>query len=311
MTASEALAHIRKVGLEKETVYYCYVIDKNRKLLGIVSLKDLVLTEPATRIEELMFKNFVSVRTAIDQEEAANLLKKYDLLALPVVDRDDKLVGIITVDDLMDVVDVEATEDIQMLAAVVPTEHAYLELNWTSLLQRRLPWLLALLFIEIFAAAVLKHYSPELQTIVPLLFFLPALIATGGNTGTQSATMVIRALATGDLQMGDILRVLRREIFVGLSLSCILSAIIFMIARVLVPGWGDVPAILIALTVGLGLGVVVTVSSLAGTTLPFVLKMMRLDPALMSGPFVSTTVDVAGLIIYLEIARHVFKRFVT
>jgi magnesium transporter len=309
MTAGEALQRIREVGLKKETVYYTYVIDKNRKLLGIISLKDLVLSDPETRIEELMFKNVISCRTIMDQEEAANLLKKYDLLALPVVDRDDKLVGIITVDDLMDVLDVEATEDIQMMAAVVPTERAYLEVNWRSMLQRRLPWLMTLLFIELLAALVLKHYSPEVQTVVPLLFFLPALIATGGNTGTQSSTMVIRALATGDIRLGDILRVVRREIFVGLSLSLILGIVIFMVARVLVPGSGGVPAIFIALTVGMGLGVVVTVANLAGTTLPFLLKTMRLDPALMSGPFISTTVDVAGLIIYLEIARHVLSRF--
>lgn len=311
MTASEALDHIRQVGLRKETVYYSYVIDKNRKLLGIVSLKDLVLTDPATPIEDLMFKTVISVRTTMDQEEAAHLLKKYDLLALPVVDREDKLVGIITVDDLMDVVEVEATEDIQMMAAVVPTERAYLEVNWRSMVQRRLPWLMALLFIELLSAAVLKHYSLEVQAVVPLLFFLPALIATGGNTGTQSSTMVIRALATGDIRLGDILRVVRREILVGLSLSVILSGIIFVVARVLVPSWGGVPAISIALTVGLGLGVVVTVSNLAGTMLPFVLKMMGLDPALMSGPFISTTVDVAGLIIYFEIARRFLQRFMT
>ena len=311
MTAGEALAHIRKVGLEKETVYYCYVIDKNRRLLGIVSLKDLVLTDPATRIEELMFKNFVSVRTTIDQEEAANLLKKYDLLALPVVGRDDKLVGIITVDDLMDVMDVEATEDIHMLAAVVPTEHAYLEVNWTGMVQRRLIWLLPLLFIELLAAIVLKHYSVDIQTVLPLLFFLPALIATGGNTGTQASTMVIRALATGDLRLGDILRVVRREIFVGLALSFVLSSVLFVMAGLFIRPGEQVPAILIALTIGLGLGVVVTVSNLAGTVMPFVLKMLRLDPALMSAPFISTTVDVAGLIIYLEIARRVFERFVT
>ncbi len=311
MIAGEALEHIRKVGLEKETVYYCYVIDKNRRLLGIVSLKDLVLTDPATRIEELMFKNFVSVRTTIDQEEAANLLKKYDLLALPVVGRDDKLVGIITVDDLMDVMDVEATEDIHMLAAVVPTEHAYLEVNWTGMVQRRLIWLLPLLFIELLAAIVLKHYSLDIQTVLPLLFFLPALIATGGNTGTQASTMVIRALATGDLRLGDILRVVRREIFVGLALSFVLSSVLFVMAGLFIPPGEQVPAILIALTIGLGLGVVVTVSNLAGTVMPFVLKMLRLDPALMSAPFISTTVDVAGLIIYLEIARRVFERFVT
>ena len=311
MTAGEALEHIRKVGLEKETVYYCYVIDKNRRLLGIVSLKDLVLTDPATRIEELMFKNFVSVRTTIDQEEAANLLKKYDLLALPVVGRDDKLVGIITVDDLMDVMDVEATEDIHMLAAVVPTEHAYLEVNWTGMVQRRLIWLLPLLFIELLAAIVLKHYSVDIQTVLPLLFFLPALIATGGNTGTQASTMVIRALATGDLRLGDILRVVRREIFVGLALSFVLSSVLFVMARLFIDPGEQVPAILIALTIGLGLGVVVTVSNLAGTVMPFVLKMLRLDPALMSAPFISTTVDVAGLIIYLEIARRVLERFVT
>ncbi len=311
MTAGEALAHIRKVGLEKETVYYCYVIDKDRRLLGIVSLKDLVLTDPATRIEELMFKNFVSVRTTIDQEEAANLLRKYDLLALPVVGRDDKLVGIITVDDLMDVMDVEATEDIHMLAAVVPTEHAYLEVNWTGMVQRRLIWLLPLLFIELLAAIVLKHYSVEILTVLPLLFFLPALIATGGNTGTQASTMVIRALATGDLRLGDVLRVVRREIFVGLALSFVLSSVLFVMVGLLIDPGEQVPAILIALTIGLGLGVVVTVSNLAGTVMPFVLKMLRLDPALMSAPFISTTVDVAGLIIYLEIARRVLERFVT
>jgi magnesium transporter len=303
LTAAQALEHIRAVGLDKETIYNCYVIDNKRTLLGVVPLRNLVLADPQRPVLDIMAKKLIKIHTTADQEEAANLLKKYDLLAVPVVDAENKLVGIVTVDDVIDVIDEEATEDIHKMAAVVPVEEAYLQTRFRDLMWRRVIWLAALLFIEIIAAKVLQHYNALLTAIVALAFFLPALSATGGNTGVQSATMIIRALAIGEIHLRDFWRIVSRESLMSLAISVTLGTIIAIIVYVAFPtevqAHPNLPFLM-----GIDLAVVVTVANMAGTFLPLVLRLFRLDPAVMSGPFISTLIDVACLVIYFEIARR-------
>jgi len=296
MSVEEALAHIKKVGIEKETVYYSYVLDKETRLIGIVSLKKLVLADSATKISEIMHKDVIKVSAFTDQEEAANLFKHYDLLVLPVVDNNNKLLGIVTFDDLVDVLEEETTEDFERIAAVVPVEKPYMEAGFFELFWKRSFWLIVLVVLSSASSLVMKNYGGVIQRWISLTFFLPILIATGGNAGMQSAMMVIRGLTTGDIGIKDFFKVVFRESLLGLSLGVILAIVGLM--RVIVQE-GDG---LLSISVGVAMGFTVMVAAIMGAALPIIFRRLRLDPALMSGPLITTIVDVAGVFIYFQIA---------
>ncbi len=302
MTVEESLAKIRKLGFDGETVYALYVVDPvNHRLMGFVSLRKLVTASLGTRVSELMDENIASIDVNADQEEAADMLSRLDVIALPVVDQDKRMLGIITFDDVLDVLEEEFTEDAQMQAAIIPVEESYLSARVWDLAGRRMFWLVILLLAETIGVLFLRRYDQDLQTWIVLALFLPVMVATGGNTGTQAAALIIRALATGEADFGDIKAIIRRELIISALLSILLGAL----------GWGIVMVLegnaTIALCIGLGLAAIVTMSNLVGTLLPLLLERLRLDPALMSGPFISTLIDVAGLVIYLELSLAILN----
>lgn len=302
MTVQEALDKIRLFGKDMETVYACYVIGEHRKLLGIVSLRKLVTTQLDTKIEEIYETNFVSLRTSTDQEEALELFRRYDLIALPVVDSNGCMVGIVTFDDIMDVAAEEFREDMDRMAAVVPgSDVGFLEEKRRSEIFRRVPWLMVLLVVQAAAVFILQRYDQLLEFHIALSFFLPALIATGGNTGTQSASMVIRAIATGEVVLTDLARIALRAIAIGLALAAMLGVAAYVMALLI----NRDP--IIGLCVGIGVATVVILANLAGSILPLILKKLGLDPALMSSPFISTIVDIFGLVVYMEISRMILS----
>ena len=304
MTVGEALNKIRRFGRDLETVYACYVIGQRRKLLGFISLRKLVTSSLDVRIEDIYDRNFVYLSTDTPQEEAVDLLRRYDLIALPVLDSDGNMVGIVTFDDIMDVAEEEFREDMDRMAAVVPSaDHDFLDEPIVKGVWRRVPWLLILLVVQAAAASVLSQYDVLLEQFIAVAFFVPALTATGGNTGTQAAVMVIRALATGEVTMKDIGVLFWRSTLAGLLLAVLLGIGGFLLAVVI----NRSP--LIGVCVAGGMATVVILSNFAGTLLPLLLKRFGLDPALMSGPFISTLVDVAGLVVYLQISQLILIRF--
>ena len=305
MTVREALGRIRLFGKDMETVYACYIIGEHRRLLGFTSLRRLVTSPLDAMVKDLYEENFVFLRTDTPQEEAVESFRRYDLIALPVLDSGGNMVGIVTFDDIMDVAMEEFQEDMDRMAAVVPaeTDQGFLEEKISSTVWRRVPWLIMLLTIQAVAALILVRFESLLESFTALLFFLPALTATGGNTGTQSSSMVIRAIATGEVNQSDVKAVLMRAITGGLMLAAILGCVGFAISLLIKHD----P--MISICVGCGLGAVVTLSNLAGCLLPLGLKRFGLDPALMSGPFISTITDIFGLFIYLEISRFLLSTF--
>jgi magnesium transporter len=298
MTAREAIKRIRKIGLDKETVFYLYVIDEQRVLVGVVSLKDLVLADPETLVKDIMFDDFVAVYARDDQEEAANLAQKYDLLALPVLDNENRLVGIVTIDDLIDVLEEEVTEDFHKMAAITPTEEEYFETGIFRLMSRRVIWLILLLFTGGISGNIMKAYSHTIEAVVSLTFFIPMLLGTFGNSGTQSATLVIRGIATGEIESEDFFKVIRREVAVGLLLGVVLGFFGFL--RVYVSQYD----LWLSLSTGLTFLCALVAATLAGSSLPLIFKKLKLDPAVLAGPSITTIMDVMGLIIYFEMAKH-------
>jgi len=301
ISADEAIAKIRRIGLDKETIYYSYVIDEKGNLIGTVSLKDLLLAPPEQKIEEIMTTNFVLAHTYDDQEEAAGLLAKYDLTALPVVDHDQRLVGIITIDDVVDIITEEATEDIHKMAGMEAPEHPYFSTRFLTLGRKRVLWLVVLLVLSYLSSIVLKHYVDILQIVVPLAFFIPMLTGTCGNTGMQSATLVIRGLATGEIALKDFFKVFSREILMGVFLGVTLGLLSFIRARFV-----DINPF-IGIAVGIAVFISVVAANLIGAILPLILKKLKIDPAVSAGPFITTIIDVTSLILYFEIARIVFN----
>ncbi len=301
MTAGEAIETIRKTGLDKETIYYSYVTDCEGHLIGIVSLKDLLLADPEKKIEDIMTTTVVSVNTHDDQEEVAKILTKYDLVAIPVVDKDNKLVGIITVDDVVDVIHEEATEDFHKMAGIEAPDEPYFSTKFFVLGRKRALWLIILLITSYLSSIVLKHYSHILEVIVPLAFFIPMLTGTCGNTGMQSATLIIRGLATGEVELKDFFRIIFREMLMGTFLGIILGLFSFIRARFV-----DADPFL-GISVGIAVFVSVIVANMIGSILPMVLKRLKIDPAISAGPFISTLLDVTTLLIYFSIAEFIFK----
>ena len=301
MKVKDALQHIRKVGLSKETIYHCYVLDKEKRLKGVVSLKRLVLMDPEAKISEVMFKEVIKVNVYTDKEEAANIFKRYDLIVLPVVDNNDKLVGIVTFDDLVDVLEDEATEDFERIAAILPVERPYMEAGFFSVVWKRSFWLIVLVLLESISSLVIQKYSQTIQKWVALSFFIPILIDTGGNAGTQSATIIIRSLAIGEVRVKDFFKIIFRESLVGLFIGGIIALVGAIRVLLQQNNW------ILSVSVGFSMGITIFLAAIVGGVLPLVFKKLKLDPALMSGPLITTIVDVLGIFIYFQVA-HLFLK---
>ena len=301
MKVKDALQHIRKVGLSKETIYHCYVLDKKKRLKGVVSLKRLVLMDPEAKISEVMFKEVIKVNVYTDKEEAANIFKRYDLIVLPVVDNNDKLVGIVTFDDLVDVLEDEATEDFERIAAILPVERPYMEAGFFSVVWKRSFWLIVLVLLESISSLVIQKYSQTIQKWVALSFFIPILIDTGGNAGTQSATIIIRSLAIGEVRVKDFFKIIFRESLVGLFIGGIIALVGAIRVLLQQNNW------ILSVSVGFSMGITIFLAAIVGGVLPLVFKKLKLDPALMSGPLITTIVDVLGIFIYFQVA-HLFLK---
>lgn len=301
-TAAQAIEHIRKNHEEKETIYYSYILNENNQLLGIISLKDLVLSTQDLILKDLISEqNIIKIRADEDQEIGANLMQKYDLWALPVVTSNDTMLGIVTFDDIADVAEEEATEDIHKMAAMIPSEDGYLDNKFFDIFKNRIFWLIVLLVMQTITGMVLKRFSSVLDQVVALSFYIPLLIGTGGNAGTQSSTLVIRGMATGDIEIKDVWKLLRREILLAIIMGILLAILTY--ARVFYQESDNY----LALVVSLGLLATIIASMISGTVLPVIFNLLKLDPALMSGPFISTSIDILGLVIYLEIARLILN----
>lgn len=297
-----ALEHIRKVGLKKETVYHSYVLDEAKRLTGVVSLRKLVLSDPDANIRDVMGKSVIKVNAYTDKEEAAYIFKNYDLFALPVVDKENKLLGIITFDDFVDVLEEETTEDFEKIAAVVPVDKPYMEAPFFEVAWKRIFWLFVLVVVESFSGIVMQQHSSTIQNMIALTFFLPILIATGGNAGTQSATMIIRGLATGDLTVKDFVSIIVRESSMGFVIGIAMG--IFGLLRALMQqgNW------LLSVTVGISMCFTVIIATLMGACLPIMFRKFKLDPALMSSPLIATIVDVVGVAVYFGLASLILGR---
>ncbi|HHW81923.1 MAG TPA: magnesium transporter [Bacteroidales bacterium] len=303
MTVKNALDHVREIGLKKETVYTCYITNLHEKLIGIVSLRALVTEDPHKKIVDIMEQDVIVVSTKDDQEVVAEKFKRYDLLAIPVVDHEGRLTGIITVDDIIDVMEQEATEDFQIMAAMTPSEEEYLATNVFVLAKNRVIWLLVLLISATFTGSIMKNFSDTLEALILLGMFIPMLMDTGGNAGSQSSTLIIRGLATGDIKLTDVFRVLKKEFLISIICGVILSAVNFARIIIFEP---QVP-ILIALTVSVTLITTVMMAKVIGGLLPIAAKKLKLDPAIMAGPLITTIVDALSLIIYFNIAQAVLN----
>ena len=297
MKVSQAIKVIRDTVEEKENIYTCYVISEDRKLEGVVSLKELITSEDDIVIENIMNRNFVSVHTNDDQEIVADIIRKYDLIVLPVVDIENRLLGIITIDDVMDVIDKEATEDFHKMAGISPVEESYLKTNAFTMARQRIMWLIVLMISATFTGRIIKSYEDVLQSVVILASFIPMLMDTGGNAGAQSSTIVVRALALGDVTIKDIFKILRKEFFISFIVALVLAAINYLRLITLTKTSLDV-----ALTVSVTLIFVVIISKIIGASLPVVAKVLKLDPAIMAGPLITTILDALTLTIYFKFA---------
>lgn len=296
MTVKEAIDRIRKVGYDKETIYTLYVTDKERKLEGIISLKELILADESIRIEEVMHVDFISVVTTTDQEIVADTFRDYDLLALPVVDKENRLVGIITFDDVMDVIEDEITEDFHLMAGMQASEESYLDTSVMSLVKKRFPWLAFLMISAAFTRAIMEHYESLLSSIILLSANIPMLMGTSGNAGSQASTLMVRSIALGDVEFKDILKVLWKELRISLIIGTGLSLLNF-ISLYIIFGY----PLNISLIVSLTLIVTIALAKLIGSSLPILAKKIGLDPAIMANPMISTILDALVLITYFTI----------
>ena len=305
MTAEEAIKRIRRGAVDKETIYTCYVTDKNRKLIGYVTLKSLILAEDDTQITDIMGTDTISVTTTDDQEEVAGTFQKYDLSALPVVDKEERLVGIVTVDDAIDVMEEEATEDIEKMAAIMPTDKPYLKLSPFEIWKSRIPWLLLLMVSATFTGLIISSFESALAKWVALTAFIPMLMDTGGNTGSQASVTVIRALSLGDLEFSDFFRVVWKELRVAVLCAVSLAVVNFLKIQ-LVDVWlmhNTSVTVTVNLVICITLAFTIICAKLVGCTLPLLAKKLGFDPAVMASPFITTIVDALSLLIYFQVAR--------
>lgn len=299
MKVSEAIARIRATGEESESIYTCYVIDARRVLEGVVTLRELLLAEDDTVVEELMETDLIAARTTEDQEEAVQRMMKYDFISLPVVDQEDRLVGIVTVDDVMDVMEEETTEDFEKMAAMAPSEKPYLKTSVFTLAKNRIVWLLVLMVSSMITGGILGKYEAAFAAVPLLVTFIPMLTDTGGNAGSQSSTMIIRGMAVGEIELGDFLKVLWKELRVSLLVGLILSAVNFVRLEIQYPG-----NTMVSLTVAGAMLVTVVLAKSIGSMLPILAKRCHVDPTIMAAPLITTIVDAVSLIVYFNLAQR-------
>lgn len=298
MTVEQAIERIRKTGVDKQTINTCYVIDKNRRLEGITSIRRLILSNKDVLIKDIMKENYVSINTFDDQEYVANQFKKYDLVSMPVVDKEHRLVGIITIDDIVDIIDQENTEDFHKMAAMEPSEEEYLKTGVFELAKHRIIWLLVLMVSATFTGNIIRKSEDVLQSVVILASFIPMLMDTGGNSGSQSSTLVIRGLALGEIKLKDIFKVMWKEfrvsVVVGIALAIVNFLRVYFIEKV---------NFMVSITVCISLFFTVVLAKVVGGILPIVAKKLKLDPAIMASPLITTIVDAVALLIYFGIAK--------
>ena len=308
MTVEEAILRIRRQGVDKETIYTCYVLDKDRTLLGIVTVKDLLLAESDdTEIREIMTSNIISVTTQDDQEEVAKMFSKYNFLALPVVDTENRMVGIVTFDDAMDVMEEEATEDMEIMAAMTPSEKSYLKSSPFDLYKHRIPWLMLLMVSATFTGMIISSFESALALLPALTAFIPMLMDTGGNCGSQSSVTVIRALSLDELEFSDVLTVLWKEIrtavLCGITLAAVCFLKVMLIDRLLMGNTSI--SVSVDLVICLALAVTVVMAKMVGCSLPLLAKKLGFDPAVMASPFITTIVDALSLLVYFLFAKTI------
>lgn len=309
-TVGEAMAEIRRTGLDKETIYTLYVLDAQRKLLGTLPLRKLLLAQDDVKVETLMNQQFVCVHTTDDQELVADTVRKYDLISIPVVDHEERMIGIITIDDIVDVIEEENTEDFEKMAAMLPSEDEYLKTGVLTLAKNRMPWLLFLMISAIFTGMIITHYEDALKTSafgVVLTACIPMLMGAGGNCGSQASTLTIRGLALGEVELKDIFKLLWKEVRVGLIVGAVLSLVTFALYTFWL-GDGDATIaqrIPTALTIAVAVYITVIVAKAIGCTLPLLAKAVHLDPALMASPLITTIVDICSLLVLFSVATEV------
>ena len=300
ITASEALSRLKKQAFDRETIYYVYIIDNGRRLLGFISLKDILIANGNEVIKDIMDTNIISANVNDDKEQVAKKLSDYDLLAIPIVDADNKLIGIVTVDDVVDVIEQEDTEDIYKYGAAGDYVD-YMGSHPRIIAKQRIIWLLVLVAMGFVSGMVMEKYAHQLQAVIALAFFIPLLSGSGGNAGTQSSTVIIRGLATGEIYMKDIVKIFLKELSIGGMVGVAMGILAALRALVL----NKDP--LLAITVGSAMIATVIVATTLGAILPLLLKKMKQDPALMSGPFIASFVDIVSLLVYFRIALIVFS----
>lgn len=302
LTAQQAIRVLREQAREAETIYYVYVVNRENQLVGVFSLRDLIVAEPDTPVEEIMYTRVISVNVGTDQEEVARLVAKYDFLAIPVVNDDEELLGIVTVDDVLDVIEEEATEDIMRLTANIDVEGQEFEAGTWRRAKRRLPWLVGLLFGGLLAGNVIQNFSEVLEAMTVLAFFIHIMAGGPGNAATQSLAVVVRGLATGELDQREIVKVIWKEtrvgMFVGLVSGVVMAATAFI--------WQGIPQL--GLVVGVSLALSITFATLLGSFIPVVIYRLGIDPALASGPFITTLMDITSMIIYFSLAALLLLR---
>ncbi len=297
MTVEDAFTRIRRIAIDKETIYTCYVIDQNRKLLGLVSVKDLLLADYNCTIEEIMETNVIHVNTLEDKEDVARKFSKYDFLAMPVVDKEERLVGIVTVDDAIDVIQDENTEDIEKMAAITPSDKPYMQTGVITTWRNRVPWLLLLMISSAFTGGIIAGYETALSTCAVLTTFIPMFMGTAGNAGSQTSVAIIRGISLNEIEFKDIFRIMGKELSVAILCGLTLAAANFVKLMLI-----DRVSLMVALVVCVTLLTTVVVAKFVGCVLPMLAKRIGFDPAVMASPFITTIVDAISLIVYFRIA---------
>ena len=309
MSVEDAFKRIRRTGVDKETIYTCYVTDESRHLIGVLTVKDLLLHDYDDIIEDFMETNVIAINTLDDRETASAQLSKYDFLAMPVVDMEDRLVGIITIDDAIDVIQEENTEDIQKMAAIIPTDTPYLKTGVLETWKKRIPWLLLLMISATITSQILTTFEEKLNAVAVLIAFIPMIMDTGGNSGGQASVTIIRSLSLGEIDIKDILRVIWKEIRVGLVCGASLAAVCFaklLLFDKIVLG-NDEISLMVAIVISLTIMLEIMMAKIIGCTLPILAKKIGFDPAVMASPFITTIVDAVSLLVYIGFASMILK----
>ena len=303
MSVSEAFEHLRRTGIDKETIYTCYVTDASRHLLGVLTVMQLIMASPDDTVGGIMDTNVVSMHTTDDREDVAKALGKYDFLAMPITDAEGRLVGIVTIDDAVDVIEDETTEDIEKMAAITPSDDSYFRTGVFAHAKLRIPWLTVLMLSATFTGAIITNYEAAFDSVPLLVAFIPMIMGTAGNAGSQSSTLVIRNMATGDVRLRDFLKVLWKELRIAFSVGVCLALI--NTVRILIQYRGEPNCLGIALTLAVTIILTVSFSKMLGSMLPMIAKALKLDPALMASPLIATISDTCSTLIFFYVAVRV------